>query len=278
MDQISGLNQHARSCSTIILSNSSLNTTQKQPATASRNDLSGEDHLFAKTDLTNTVGIIFNVLYFGAVPLQNTLSCKRQTPEALAQLVESCIRRVRIALMREQGYGDLLQDDSPPQNISQFMGEANTVRAVEVAIASVSTKHFTLILSSDAYKMQFDIEKVSYARSNLSGFCAVIAKNKDQNRVCIVIRSEHCYDLVKALNQVFDMQVTARKSVHVKKEQPENVVENEQVPQEKADSNSTLNSCTASLDGSGEKYAPWYHGPLSRTDAEKLILKDGDFL
>ena len=73
------------------------------------------------------------------------------------------------------------------------------------------------------------------------------------------------------------MQVTARKSVHVKKEQPENVVENEQVPQDKA-SNSTLNSCTASLDGSGEKYAPWYHGPLSRTDAEKLILKDGDFL
>lgn len=70
---------------------------------------------------------------------------------------------------------------------------------------------------------------------------------------------------------------TSTEIVKVKEEEPENVKKDSQVLQEN-DSSSSLSSCVNSLDSSMEKRSPWYHGPLSRTDAESLILKDGDFL
>lgn len=44
--------------------------------------------------------------------------------------------------------------------------------------------------------------------------------------------------------------------------------------------NGTENNSQEAMDEqcSLEIRAPWYHGPLSRTDAESLIFRDGDFL
>lgn len=199
---IGAVNQNANTCSTIVLSSSSLNDNQKQVAIAfPRQDSPGE-HFFREADIKNSVGLLFKAVYLGNVSLKDHFSFNKLPLETRVELVKSCTRQVRKALLCVYGDGDLLQSDSPNENISQYLGQVNVVRGSETAIVSLTNKHLTIILSPSADRQQFSIEKVSFANSNPDGYFAFVAKNKDLNRICLVLKSEHSYLLVKALSQV----------------------------------------------------------------------------
>lgn len=202
MDPFTGaVNQHVNTCSTIVLSSSSLNVSQKQPATACRNAAPSE-HYFSEKDFKNSVGLLFKAVYLGNVPLAGTFSFHKLPLQTQIELVDSSICQVRKTLLRVYGDGDLLKDDFSNEKVSQFLGAVNVIRGNETAIVSLTNKHLTIILSPSADKQQFAIEKVSFANSKADGHFAIIAKNKEFNRICMVLKSDFSYLIVKALNQV----------------------------------------------------------------------------
>lgn len=181
-----------------------MNSSQNELAVACGKDSSSAQNelFFQEKDLKNSVGLLFKAVYLGCVSLEGSFSFNKLPLETREKVVKSSIFQVRKAFLCAYGDGDLVKDDVSDENISQYLGEINIIRSSETAIVSITNKHLTVILSPSADKLQFTIEKISFANSNADGYFAFIAKNKDFKRICVVLKSEHAYLMVKAMSQV----------------------------------------------------------------------------
>jgi len=134
---------------------------------------------------------------------------------------------------------------------------------------------------------QHDMCNISFSMSLGAEHVAYVTKDEHMGRVCIVAHCLNAVDFARALSQAFDLRLESyleesRESVRstVNSQKP---LQNEANPTQVNLVHSTSEQPNKENQQQVEEkdnwqLSTWYHGPIPRNAAERLLQSDGDFL